>query len=437
MNKSYYNKTKIYKENIPVDVLFILKKLKESGFLSFLVGGCIRDLILKRPVRDWDFVTDAQMEQIKMIFNAYKTLVIGKGFQTVTIILNHKAFQVSSIAKSNYQKFSTNHTNHNDSYKILKDNLMSRDFTINAISWNPDKGLVDPANGLQDLRNKIIRSINPDSRFKEDPLRMLRAIRMACELSFVMSPEVKKSIFKKAFLLKAISPERIKDEITFILESLYAKKGLVLLCKFSFDRYIFSLDRIKKKQISKKKKNKLVFTGMKELKKDLPSKLALFGRLYYGSCKSACLFYLPIIKFLRFPKKIIKTVVILLNTEWQEVDFKNDIRIRFILARFGEENTWRIFLLKKTLLLEQNKIAQLEYLKIEEKLLKEEMKKKPPLRINDLAINGDDLIKMGLPKGKKIGEILRMLLEKVITNPGINKKKYLIKFVQKIIIEMG
>jgi hypothetical protein len=123
-------------------------------------------------------------------------------------------------------------------------------------------------------------------------------------------------------------------------------------------------------------------------------------------------------------------VRILLNKEWQEVDFKNDVRIRFFLARFGKENTWRFFLLKKALLLEENKKLQIVYLKEEEKLIKDEIKKNPSLRISDLAINGDDLIKMGLPKGKKIGKTLKMILEKVIINPDINRKEYLLKLVK-------
>jgi tRNA nucleotidyltransferase (CCA-adding enzyme) len=427
MNKFSDDKPKISKKDIPTDVLFILKKLKKAGHLSFLVGGCVRDLLLQRTIRDWDVVTDAKPKQIQKIFYQYKTLLIGKSFLTVSIILNHNEYQVSTIRGFEHKE---SLQNKKELFKAIKEDLTLRDFTINAICWSPDEGLLDLVNGLFDLENKYIRGINPDIRFTEDPLRMLRAIRMSCELSFVVVPEVKISIAKNAFLIRLVSPERIKAELTFILDSPEAEKGLHLLCKFDFDRYIFGLDGIKKNQISKTEKNKLIFSGIKDLKKDLPSKLALFGRLYYGSCKNAYLFYLPIIKFLRFPKETIKTVRILLNKEWQEVDFKNDVRIRFFLARFGKENTWRFFLLKKALLLEENKKLQIVYLKEEEKLIKDEIKKNPSLRISDLAINGDDLIKMGLPKGKKIGKTLKMILEKVIINPDINRKEYLLKLVK-------
>lgn len=428
---TFYRKERlINSNNIPADVLFILKKLKEPGFLSFLVGGCIRDLILNRPVRDWDFITDAQTEQIKTLFGNYKPLLIGKGFQTVTIILNHKAFQISSIGISNYQELSAKQ---NSSSQILKDNLMSRDFTINAISWNPDKGLVDPANGLCDLRNKIIRSINPDTRFKEDPLRMLRAIRIACELSFTMDLELKKSIYKNAFLIQFVSSERIREEISFILASSNAKQGVLLLCKYGLERYIFSLDRVKKAQFHKNEKNKLNLSCIDNLKQDLASQLALLGRLYYGSCEAARIFFLPLIKSLRFKKKISETVKILLSREWLKVDFDSDIKIRFLLAKFGEENAKRMMFLKKALLLEKNNHCKIKKLKIEEGMLKEELKKKHPVKLTDLAINGNDLLEMGLPEGERIGDILSLVLEKALINPDINNKDYLIKFVQSMI----
>jgi len=430
MSVFYRNERQIHRNDIPNDAFFILRKLKESGFLSFLVGGCIRDLILKRPVRDWDFVTDAQTEQIKTLFSEYKPLLIGKAFQTVTIILNHQAFQISSIGKSNHHELSANH---NYSLQILNDNLISRDFTINAISWNPDTGLVDPANGLRDLRNSIIRSIHPDSRFKEDPLRMLRAIRIACELSFTMSQELKKSIVKNAFLIQFVSSERIREEISFVLASSNAKQGIVLLCKFGLERYIFSLDRVKKIRCYKKEKNKLNLSGLDKLKKDLASQLAFLGRLYYGSCKTAGIFYFPLIKSLRFKKKISETVKILLSREWPKVDFDSDVKIRFLLAQFGEENTKRMMFLKKACLLEENNYYRIKQLKIEERLLKEELKKKHPVKLSDLAINGNDLLEMGLPEGEKIGDILSIALKKTLINPNINNKDYLMKFVQSMI----
>jgi len=429
MSAFYREENRINSNNIPADVFFILKKLNESGFLSFLVGGCIRDLILKRPVRDWDIVTDAQTEQIKMVFSEYKSLLIGESFQTVTIILNHKTFQISSIHKRNYQKLSASH---NDSSQIFKNNLMSRDFTINAISWSPDMGLVDPANGLRDLRNKIIRSINPDSRFKEDPLRMLRAIRIACELSFAMSLELKKSIVKNAFLIQFVSSERIREEISLILGSSDVKQG-ILLCKFDLERYIFSLDRVKKIHFYKNEKNKLNLSGLDNLKQDLASQLALLGRMYYGSCETARMIYFPVIKSLRFKKKISETVKILLSREWPKVDFDSAVKIRFLLAQFGEENTKRMMFLKKACLLEENNYYRIKQLKIEERLLKEELKKKHPVKLSDLSINGNDLLEMGLPEGKKIGDILSIVLEKTLINPDINNKDYLMKFVQSLI----
>jgi len=430
MNLFYFKDHRIKKNDIPDNVLFILKKLKNSGFLSFLVGGCVRDLLLKRPVRDWDILTDAKPKDINMVFSEYQTLMIGKSFQTVTIVLNHKAYQISTFRNCSNQN---SHDDQGDIFQIVKDDLLYRDFTINSMAWNQDKGLLDPANGLRNLSQKVLQSIDPDIRFKEDPLRMLRAIRIACDLTFALSPTIKKSILKHAFLIHYVSPERIMREICFILNSLDTKRGISLLQQFGFERYIFSIDRIKKMQRTKGDKKKIFWSAADKLKEDLPARLALWGRLYFGSCQDARLFYVPIIKYLRFKKKTTEAVKILLGREWQDIDFSSSVKIRFLIAQFGRENTELMMSLKEILLLSKNDISQKNKSKMEKMLLDKEFQENHPVKLTDLAINGDDLIKIGLFESKKVGEILDIALEEVLLHPENNHKDYLIKFAQEMI----
>jgi len=430
MNLFYSKDHRIKINDIPDNVLFILKKLADSGFLSFLVGGCVRDLLLKRAVRDWDILTDAKPKDIKMIFSEYQTFMIGKSFQTVTIVLNHKAHQISAFRNSSNQNL---HDDQSDIFQIVKDDLLYRDFTINSMAWNQDKGLLDPANGLRDLSQKVLQSIDPDIKFKEDPLRMLRSIRIACELAFALSPTIKKSLLKHAFLIHYVSPERIRREICLILNSPDTKRGISLLQQFGFERYIFSIDRIKKMQRTKGDKKKIFWSAADELKEDLPAQLALWGRLYFGSCQDARLFYVPVIKYLRFKKKTTEAVKILLSKEWKDIEFNSNVKIRFLLAQFGRENIELMMSLKEILLLSENDISQKNKLKMEKKLLDKEFRMNNPVKLTDLAINGDDLIKMGLFESKKLGTILRNVLEEVLLHPENNYKDYLIKFVQGII----
>ena len=422
--KAFYNKDqRIKKSYIPNNVLLILKKLKESGFLSLLAGGCVRDLLLKRTVRDWDIITDASPKQIKMIFSEDKTLIIGKGFQTVTIVSNHKTYQISTFRNSSKQKLQKEQ---DDLFQKLKYDLIHRDFTINAMAWNQDKGLFDPVNGLRDLTQKVLQSIDPDVRFKEDPLRMLRAIRIVCELDFVMSPEIKISIPKHAFLIQNVSSERIREEICLILNSPDAKRGIFLLQKFGLQGYIFSLDRIKKTDITKKKIMKKTLSGLDILKKDLNAQLALWGRLYFGSCQTAHIFYFPVLKCLRFEKKITETVKILLSEEWQDIDFSSGVKIRFLFARFGKKNAQRMMFLKKTVILAEHDEQQGNQLKKEEILLEEELKRNHPVRLSEIAIDGNDLKKIGYQQGEEIGNALRYILKKVLVQPKLNHREILL-----------
>lgn len=430
MNISNDRKKIINKNKIPDDVLLILTKLEKLGFIAFLVGGCIRDLLLKRAVRDWDIITDAQPEHLEMVFGEYKTIVIGRYFFTVTVIINKKIYQISSLKNIQEHKMSDYKER---IFHKLKEDLMSRDFTINSICWNQYAGMLDPVNGLNDLSRKIIRSNLPYLRFKEDPLRMLRAIRLSCELGFSIERLTKKDLYRNAFLIQKISPERIRNEIILILESPNTKRGILFLYHYSLFRYISTLDRIKKKQIIKEKLNNLLLTGLEREKNDLAVQLALLGRVFYISCKTASVFYFPIIKYLKFKKKTTETVKLLLSKEWESIDFGSGINIRYLLARLGEKNARRLFLLKKILLEAKGNEFQKNNLKREESLLEDEIKKSPPVELGDLSINGNDVRRMGISEGKEIGITLRSALDEIIINPDNNKKDYLLRYIKKII----
>ena len=430
MNTSYHKKNLINKNIVPVDVAFIIKRLEKAGFSAFLVGGCVRDLLIKKAVRDWDIITDAAPGQIKKVFYAYKTILIGKSSLTVTIVLNCKTYQITSLRNNNGQCLSSKN---GKNYQNLKADLISRDFTIDSICWSQNTGIIDPSEGLKDLSQKIIRSIDPDLRFKDDPLRMLRAIRLACELDFSIEYATKKSLCKNNFLIQKVSPERIRNEIKLILSNPKAKKGVLLLYHYGFICKIISLDGIKKTQINIEKQNKHLLSVLGNKKHDLVFQLAILGRLFYNSCKIAGIFYLPIVRYLKFKKKTIESVRILLNKEWEYIDFSSNVKIRFILSEFGVINTRRLFLLKKALLETEKQLYKKHNLKFEETLLEAEIKKNNPVSLSDLAIGGDEVRKMGVPEGKEIRKILESALREVLINPDNNHKDYLLKYIKIII----
>ena len=400
-----------------------------------MVGGCVRDLLSGKKGKDWDIVTDAEPEQIQEIFNNFKTLLIGKSFQTVTLIINSKVYHISSLHKEKKQKIIVQHDAcQEERISLLLQDLLNRDFTINSLAWNPQKGLLDPAQGIKDLKQRVIRSREPNLRFQEDPLRMLRAIRIACELNFAIDKKTKDSIYNNAFLLHRVSSERIREEISSILKSSEAQRGIELLRHCGLERHILSKDGVKKELLDNSSSEKISFYGLDEFKEDLSTLLALWGRLYFGSCYRTRIFFLPLISSLRFKNIILKKLAILLSREWTSLDFNTTQNIRFLMAEVGRENCKTMFRLKKTLLSTEGDSNRLNKraLTLEEKLVQDELEKNPPVSLTDLAVKGKDLIKIGLPPGKRMGEILQLLLNKVLVSPENNYKDYLLSIAAKI-----
>jgi tRNA nucleotidyltransferase (CCA-adding enzyme) len=316
-------------------------------------------------------------------------------------------------------------------YHLLIKDLLCRDFTINSLAWNPDKDiLLDPAGGLEDLKQKVIRSLNPDLRFREDPLRMIRAVRFACQLNFTINSQTRESIVKQALLINGVSPERIREELCLIFEAPEAERGIVLLRQYGLEQHIFSLDKVKKEMWDGKKREQVSSMGFDKLRADLATRLALWGRLSFGSCRRAQIFYLPLIYHLRFNKGVVKKVRALLSREWLTMDYSTAENIRLLLSELGRENGKDMFYLKKILLSQEQNNDTINRLKREEELLQNELRKDLPILLEDLAIRGEDLIRMGIPEGERIGEILRLLLNRVLISPESNTRDYLLSIVE-------
>ena len=204
---------------MPKDVKFLIDKIYEHGYEAFMVGGCVRDSILNMIPNDYDITTNAKPDDIIKIFKDYKIIDTGIKHGTVSVVLNDNIYEITTYRiESEYEnnrrpksvEFTTN---------IEKD-LERRDFTINAIAYNTKVGLVDKFNGIEDIKHRIIKTGgNPDERFEEDGLRMVRAIRFSSKLGFDIDINTLNSIYKNAPIIKNISIERINDEFNKTLIS--------------------------------------------------------------------------------------------------------------------------------------------------------------------------------------------------------------------------
>jgi tRNA nucleotidyltransferase (CCA-adding enzyme) len=218
-------------QKIPPEVLEVYKAVENAGFEVYFVGGCVRNLLMNIPVKDWDLTTSAKPEEIQKLF---KDAYYNNDFGTVGIPVNENSVVEITTYRTEHGFSNKRHPDKVVWGKTIEEDLARRDFTMNAIAFklieNDKQEYVDPYNGLEDIEERIIRCVgNPQARFKEDALRLMRAIRFASQLDFYIEEATGKEIKADAKLIKDISWERIRDELMKIMASPDPVKGITLL----------------------------------------------------------------------------------------------------------------------------------------------------------------------------------------------------------------
>ena len=419
---------KIEHKDIDAGALSIIKRLNNKGFNAFVVGGCIRNLVMGEGATDWDITTNATAEEIVEAFKNYKVVPVGKKYGTVTVVINHINYQVSTF-KSAKSTCTSN----------LFEDLKRRDFTINTLAWRERGGVINYFNGVTDIRHKLIRSVeDPEERLKEDPLRMLRAVRLACELDFKIDKASLQAIKENSPLIKEISPERIRDELIKILICNFPKRGIKLLQQLGLLQHIFpELEKCigfyQEDLCQVKDLFEYIINLLNNLPLDLTLRLAaLLGeatRPLSDSQTSRKEVTVKMLCRLRFKKVIIKQVSILVQEDWRSIDFFDKKNIRQLIYKVGKENILNVLELKKADIKMGKKTSKLNQVKKIEQKVRGVLEEKPPVSLKDLAINGKDLIDLGYKEGEELGRILRSILKMVIERPELNKKERLLEFI--------
>ena len=203
--------------NLPAGAAFVLQRLKENGFQGYVVGGCVRDSLLNRAPKDWDVCTDALPEEMQRIFRDQHVIETGLKHGTLTVMYDHEPYEVTTFRVDGEY---TDHR-HPDEVKFVKDvteDLARRDFTMNAMAWSPDTGLVDAFGGQEDLHNGLIRCVgDAETRFGEDALRIMRALRFASVYGFGIAQETAAAIHARRETLAGVAAERIRVELQKLL----------------------------------------------------------------------------------------------------------------------------------------------------------------------------------------------------------------------------
>lgn len=453
------------KFDIPNEVINITETLEKGGFEAYLVGGCVRDLLMGREPKDWDITTNAKPDGIIGLFP--KTVYENK-FGTVAVIdeaVSHGTLRQIEVTPYRIEaKYSDNR--HPDEVSFsdkLEDDLKRRDFTVNAIAYNISKGqIVDLYKGQEDIKDKTIRTVgNPNERFQEDGLRLLRAIRFSAQLGFAVSQETMESIVKNAGLLKNISKERIRDEFSKIIMTDEPMAGIVLLEKVGLLEYIVPE---LKEGIKVEQKGEHIYDVWEHLLRSLqhssdkgwPLQIrlsALFHDIgkpktrrwdatkgkggkytFYGHEVVGARMAGKIMERLKFPNKMTDNVVKLVRyhmffSDPEEITLS---AVRRLVKNVGPELVWDLMKVRICDRIGMGKPKEEPYrLRKYESMIEEASRS--PVSVGMLKIEGKKIMEItGEKAGPRLGFMLHALLEEALENPDINTEEYLEKRVKEL-----
>ena len=397
---------------IPPYVKDIMMVLMQHGYEAYVVGGCVRDSILRCEPHDWDVCTNALPQEVQKMFN--HTVPLGIKYGTVGVVNEDKCVEVTTYR--NDGRYTDGRHPDNVKYtKTLKSDLARRDFTINAIVADVT-GNVRNRKNVGDIKRKLVKCVgNADKRFAEDPLRMLRAIRFAVDLDFSIEPETWNSIKRNCKLLEKVSMERTRDELSRIILSKNADYGMSLCEQSGLGEVIGIPKGLPDFNISL---NCVDF--------DLASR---FGAYTWQSYKD--IFYkILLINRFKFSKKISRSIINIIEgldiLSPHNIEHISGIDVKKMLFEYGNEDMLRIISLLDVLYKSSAHKAKFNEIKnIYFKIIDEKM----PITIKDLAINGNDLVELGM-EGREIGETLKRLIKLVWQYPEWNTRKCLLKVIR-------
>ena len=465
--------------NIPKEIQSVIEKLEKNGFEAYIVGGPVRDFLLGKIPKDWDITTNALPEEIQ---KAFPESFYNNKFGTVTVVnKNTKDESLKNIEITTY-RIDTGYSDnrHPDEIKFtpnLEEDLKRRDFTVNAMTIRVEsqkfikhalksrrgskvyriKGyeIIDLFGGQKDLKNKIIRAVgDPNERFNEDALRMLRAVRFSARLGFEIEKNTFEAIKKNSKLLKFVSQERIRDEFEKIILSNRAYEGIELLRKLEllsfvipeledgigvdqnrhhtytiYEHLVLSLKHCPSKKLEVRLAALLHDIAKPQTKAGTGPDSTFYNHDFIGAK-----FAKKILTRLKFSNKTIEKVVLLVKNHmfYYNVDEVSEAGVRRLVKRTGKENLKDLMDLRISDRLGSGvpkakpyKLRHLEYLI--------EKVSKDPISAKMLKVSGQDIMKiLDTPPGPKIGAILKVLLSEVIEEPEKNTKKYLEKRVKEL-----
>lgn len=428
----------------------IIEKIQAAGYEAYAVGGCIRDSILGKEPDDWDITTSAKPEEVKMLFD--RTIDTGIQHGTVTIMIGKEGFEITTYRIDGKYEDSR-HPKDVTFTSNLKEDLRRRDFTINAMAYNSKDGLIDLYEGVQDMKQGLIRCVgDAEERFTEDALRMMRAVRFSAQLGYAIEENTKKAIRKLAPTIQNISAERIRTELVKLMTSAHPdffriayETGITAQVFPEFDicmeteqnnpHHCYSVGEHILHTLSYVENDKVLRLAMLFHDIGKPRTLTIDeeGITHnHGHAAVGEELTVRILKRLKFDNDTIDKVKKLVRYHDRKIE-TNAKSVRRAVSDMGEDIFPLLFSVKYADIMAQSeyqrdeKLSELETLKsIYGRIIEE----KNCLSLKDLAVTGGDLIAAGMKPGREIGTALHKLLEVVLEEPEHNQKEYLLSLLQ-------
>lgn len=435
----------------PISVMKIIETLEQAGFEAYAVGGCVRDSLLGRNPSDWDITTSARPEQVKALFS--HTIDTGIRHGTVTVMLEHVGYEVTTY-RIDGEYEDSRHPKEVIFTPLLTEDLKRRDFTINAMAWNPRAGIIDEFGGMKDLDEGIIRCVgSPEERFSEDALRMMRAVRFSAQLGYEIEPATKDAIRKLAPNLTHVSAERIQVELVKLVESMHPdylrvayETGITRVVLPEFDlcmeteqhnpHHCYTVGEHMLHSMLAVSSNRYLRLAMllHDIAKPEKKKTDEQGiDHFHGHQEASEEMAKVILRRLKFDNETIRIVSRLIG--FHDYRFPAERRsVRRAVWKVGEDLFPMLLQVKEADTMAQSlyeREKKLEWIAKVEKLYREILKDRECLSLKDLAVTGRDLIRAGCAPGPELGRILNEMLQDVLEHPEHNNKEYLLQSIRQ------
>lgn len=440
--------------HIPTGARKIIARLEQHGYEAYIVGGCVRDSLMGKSPSDWDICTSVRAEEMMALFEDKRVIPTGIQHGTLTILAEDGAYEVTTF-RIDGEYLDHRHPKSVAFTRELAEDLSRRDFTINAMAWHPERGLIDLFGGVEDLRDRLVRAVgDPVQRFNEDGLRMLRMVRFATVLDFDYDPATYDAVRKQGHLLQYISKERIQVELNKILLAAHPARGLEDLYTLGMYPYIIPLmchtvgfAQRGGHHFLDVFEHSLLAVGViaPELVLRLTMLLHDIGKPFVWDSSESLSYDRfddhavvsaklagKILRDLKYDNATRKDVVELI-AHHNDILLPDPVNVRRALARLGEVQTRRLVQVKVADLIahdlagEREKILAL-FAEISD-VIDEVVARGDCTSVKALAIGGQDMMALGL-SGRAIGQMLNAALELVLEKPEMNTRETLLNWVR-------